>query len=82
MSVLAFAWLIWRSFLVFAITTRATCGSRIRVIASVLGPASKCDVIVRAEALREQLKLLTRRRDTPSRPHLAVFGRIATSHDR
>jgi hypothetical protein len=34
------AWLICRSFLVFATTTRATCGSRIRAVASVPLPAS------------------------------------------
>jgi hypothetical protein len=39
-SVLALAWLIWRSFFVLATTTRATCGLRIRTIATALLPAS------------------------------------------
>jgi hypothetical protein len=39
-SVLALAWLIWRSFFVLATTTRATCGLRIRAMASELLPAS------------------------------------------
>jgi NAD(P)-dependent dehydrogenase (short-subunit alcohol dehydrogenase family) len=61
-------------FLVFATTTRATCGSRIRAIASEPLPGLQRHLILRAQALREQLKLRAQRLDRARRTDPPVLG--------
>jgi hypothetical protein len=62
-----------RSFLVFAIPTRATCGSRIRTICGVARAGLQRHVIVRPQALRKTAELHTQVAIRPAERTLPSF---------